>query len=70
ERALGKSFVEIFDEIFMFRDLEPKEKVSVVQGMLKKWNKTMEETAIMEAIETSPTLEAATKKLKQKIVKA
>lgn len=70
ERALGKSFVEIFDEIFMFCDLEPKEKVSVVQGMLKKWNKTMEETAIMEAIETSPTLEAATKKLKQKIVKA
>ena len=69
EQQLGTAFVEIFDEIFLFQDLELKEKVSVVQGILKKWNKTLEETAIMEAVETSHTLEEAQRKLKHCIVK-
>ena len=39
-------------------------------NILKKWEKTMEETAILEAIESSSTLDEAAKKLKKKIVKA
>lgn len=70
EQQLGKPFMEIFDEIFLFQELELKEKVSVMQGILKKWNKTLEETAIMEAVETSHTLEEAQRKLKHRIVKA
>ena len=41
-----------------------------MKNILKKWKKTMEETAILEAIESSSTLDEAAKKLKKKIVKA
>lgn len=69
-KMLGESFLSVFDEIFIFHDLNRQDKVHIVKNMLKKWNKTMEETAILEAIETTATLEEATKKLKKKIVKA
>lgn len=69
EMILGKEFMEMFDEVFVFKDLEIDEKVSVVREMLKKWNKTMEETAIMEIVETSSSLQEATRKLRRKIVK-
>lgn len=68
EQMLGSSFLSIFDEIFVFHDLNQQDKVDIVKNMLKKWNKTMEETAILEAVETSATLEEVTKKLKKKIV--
>lgn len=70
EMALGKDFMELFDEVFLFQDLDITEKVSVVREMLRRWNKTMEETAIMEAVETSSTLEEAARKLRRKIVSA
>ena len=60
----------MFDEVFVFHDLEQKDKVTVMKNILKKWEKTMEETAILEAIESSSTLDEAAKKLKKKIVKA
>lgn len=69
-KALGESFLSVFDEIFIFHDLNRQDKMHIVKNMLKKWNKTMEETAILDAIETTSTLEEATKKLKKKIVKA
>lgn len=69
-KLLGESFMNVFDEVFIFQDLNRQDKVNVVKNMLKKWNKTMEETAILEAIETSKTLEEVTKKLKKRIVKA
>ena len=70
KRSLGASFTALFDEVFVFHDLEPKDKVTVMKNILKKWEKTMEETAILEAIESSSTLDEAAKKLKKKIVKA
>lgn len=68
--SLGASFTALFDEVFVFHDLEQKDKVTVMKNILKKWEKTMEETAILEAIESSSTLDEAAKKLKKKIVKA
>ncbi|MEG2507255.1 MAG: AAA family ATPase [Longicatena sp.] len=68
-KILGKEFMNIFDEVFIFKDLDAQEKINVVKETLKKWNKTMEESAILEAIESTTTLEEATKKLKRKIVK-
>ena len=70
KRSLGASFTALFDEVFVFHDLEQKDKVTVMKNILKKWEKTMEETAILEAIESSSTLDEAAKKLKNKIVKA
>ena len=70
KRSLGASFTALFDEVFVFHDLEQKDKVTVMKNILKKWKKTMEETAILEAIESSSTLDEAAKKLKKKIVKA
>ena len=70
KRSLGTSFTALFDEVFVFHDLEQKDKVTVMKNILKKWEKTMEETAILEAIESSSTLDEAAKKLKKKIVKA
>lgn len=70
KRSLGASFTALFDEVFVFHDLEQKDKVTVMKNILKKWEKTMEETAILEAIESSSTLDEAAKKLKEKIVKA
>lgn len=69
KHSLGASFTALFDEVFVFHDLEQKDKVTVMKNMLKKWEKTMEETAILEAIESSSTLDEAAKKLKKKIVK-
>lgn len=69
KRSLGASFTALFDEVFVFHDLEQKDKVTVMKNILKKWKKTMEETAILEAIESSSTLDEAAKKLKKKIVK-
>ena len=70
KRSLGAYFTALFDEVFVFHDLEQKDKVTVMKNILKKWEKTMEETAILEAIESSSTLDEAAKKLKKKIVKA
>ena len=70
KRSLGASFTALFDEVFVFHDLEQKDKVTVMKNILKKWEKTMEETAILEAIESSSTLDEAAKKLKKKIVKS
>lgn len=70
KRSLGASFTALFDEVFVFHDLEQKDKVTVMKNILKKWEKTMEETAILGAIESSSTLDEAAKKLKKKIVKA
>ena len=70
KRSLGASFTALFDEVFVFHDLEQKDKVTVMKNILKKSKKTMEETAILEAIESSSTLDEAAKKLKKKIVKA
>lgn len=70
KRSLGASFTALFDDVFVFHDLEQKDKVTVMKNILKKWEKTMEETAILEAIESSSTLDEAAKKLKKKIVKA
>ena len=70
KRSLGASFTALFDEVFVFHDLEQKDKVTVMKNILKKWEKTMEETAILEAIESSSTLDEAAKKLKKKIVQA
>ena len=69
KHSLGASFTALFDEVFVFHDLEQKDKVTVMKNMLKKWEKTMEETAILEVIESSSTLDEAAKKLKKKIVK-
>lgn len=66
KRSLGASFTALFDEVFVFHDLEQKDKVTVMKNILKKWKKTMEETAILEAIESSSTLDEAAKKLKKK----
>lgn len=66
KRSLGASFTALFDEVFVFHDLEQKDKVTVMKNILKKWEKTMEETAILEAIESSSTLDEAAKKLKKK----
>ena len=68
KRSLGASFTALFDEVFVFHDLEQKDKVTVMKNILKKWEKTMEETAILEAIESSSTLDEAAKKLKKKNV--
>lgn len=70
KQILGESFVDLFDEVFLFHDLNQTDKVTIMKNMLKKWEKTMEETAILEAITSSSTLDEAAKKLKQKIVKA
>ena len=59
KRSLGASFTALFDEVFVFHDLEQKDKVTVMKNILKKWKKTMEETAILEAIESSSTLDEA-----------
>lgn len=69
-QQLGTSFLQIFDEIFTFQDLTLNHKVDIVKHMLKKWNKTMAETAILDAIEQTTTLEEVTKVIKKKIVKA
>lgn len=69
KHMLGESFASLFDEVFIFHDLNQEDKVTVMKNMLKKWEKTMEETAILEAIESSATLDEAAKKLKKKIVR-
>lgn len=70
EQAVGKDFIEIFDEIFLFHDLQLQDKVSIVKTMIQKWDKTVEEATLLAVIVSSSSLEEATRKLKRTIVKA
>ena len=70
ETMLGKRFLSIFDEVFLFADLNKNQRMEVVKGLLKKWNKTLDEHAIMEVAESSTSLNDVTRNIKKKIVKA
>ena len=39
KRSLGASFTALFDEVFVFHDLEQKDKVTVMKNILKKMGK-------------------------------
>lgn len=70
KQQLPHDFVSIFDEVFYFQDLNTMDKVVVMKKLLQKWQLSMEETAIMEAVESSQNLFEAARKLKKKIVQA
>lgn len=70
QTMLGDNFLSVFDEIFLFEDLDPNERMKVVKELLKKWNKSLDEHAIMEVALSSPSLKEVTKNMKKKIVKA
>lgn len=70
QQVLGKSFLSIFDEIFLFEDLNTAQRMEVVKGLLKKWNQSLDEHAIMEVAESSKSLKDVTRNIKKKIVKA
>lgn len=70
QTQLGKGFLAIFDEIFLFDDLDKCQRAEVVKELLKKWNKSLDEHAILEIAESSSSLKEVTKNMKKKIVKA
>lgn len=70
EAILGKSFLTMFDEVFLFHDLDTCQRIEVVKELLKKWNKSLDEHAIMEIVESTSSLKEVTKQIKKKIVKA
>lgn len=67
-KELDKDFLNLFDEVFMFQDLTIIDRQKALKTLLKDWKYTMEETAILEVVETSSTIKEAYKKLKGKIV--
>lgn len=70
EQQLGKSFLSVLDEIFLFEDLNKTQRIEVVKHLLKKWNQSLDEHAIMEVAESSASLKDVTRNIKKKIVKA
>lgn len=67
-KMLGEDMLDVFDEVFIFEDLNKEHKHAVVKAMLSLWHKEVDEDSIQEAIESSSTLEEAAKILKRKIV--
>lgn len=70
ETMLGKEFLSMVDEVFMFEDLNKNERILVVKELLKKWNKSLDEHAILELVETNCSLKEVGRHLRKKIVKA
>ncbi|MBS6374443.1 MAG: ATP-dependent Clp protease ATP-binding subunit [Erysipelotrichaceae bacterium] len=68
KKALGEEFMEVFDEVYDFKDLQDEDKYSIMKKMLHVWHKEVDEAAITAVIQTSATLDEAARKLRSHIV--
>lgn len=68
KKTLGEDFMEVFDEVYDFKDLQDEDKYSIMKKMLHVWHKEVDEAAITSVIQTSATLDEAARKLRSHIV--
>lgn len=68
KKELGEDFMEVFDEVYDFKDLQDEDKYSIMKKMLHVWHKEVDEAAITSVIRTSATLDEAARKLRSHIV--
>jgi len=64
EKQLGKEFLDIFDDIFLFDSLKETEKLSILRHETKNWRNTPDEITMIDALKESDTVEHALKKLR------
>lgn len=64
EKLLGKEFIEVFDEIFIFEALSDQEKMNVLKQKTSIWRQVPLENEIQEALQDATSLDEAFKKLR------
>lgn len=64
EKLLGKEFIEVFDEIFVFEALSDQEKMNVLKQKTSIWRQVPLENEIQEALHDATSLDEAFKKLR------
>lgn len=64
EKLLGKEFIEVFDEIFIFEALSDQEKMNVLKQKTSIWRQVPLENEIQEALHDATSLDEAFKKLR------
>lgn len=64
EKLLGKEFIEVFDEIFVFEALSDQEKMNVLKQKTSIWRQVPLENEIQEALQDATSLDEAFKKLR------
>lgn len=64
EKLLGKEFIEVFDEIFVFEALSDLEKMNVLKQKTSIWRQVPLENEIQEALQDATSLDEAFKKLR------
>lgn len=64
EKQLGKEFVELFDEVFVFEELSDAQKMSVLKQKTSIWRHVPLENEIQEALQDASSLDDAFKKLR------
>lgn len=63
---LDKEIMKYVDETFYFRELSEKDKICIIRKLLKDEDEMIDETSIIEAIQSTSSLRFATNKLKIK----
>lgn len=64
EKQLGKEFMELFDEVFVFEELSDAQKMSVLKQKTSIWRHVPLENEIQEALQDASSLDDAFKKLR------
>ncbi|MEF9961894.1 MAG: AAA family ATPase [Erysipelotrichaceae bacterium] len=67
-KELGQDMMNVFDEVFIFNELKMEHKQLVMKQILNTWHQEVDDEEIGKAINSSTSLQEATKKLKYKIV--
>lgn len=68
KKLLGESFLEVFDEIFVFQSLSEQEKETILKRQTMNWRSCPNDTVIHHALEKTGSLEDALKQLRLKIM--
>lgn len=63
-KALGKEFMEVVDQIFVFHTLDESEKLHVLQQQTRTWRSVPPEQELKEALHNGASIEDALKKLR------
>ena len=68
EKQLGKEFMEIFDDIFLFESLKESDKLSVLRRETQNWRHAPDELTLINACRQSDTVEHALKQLRSGVM--
>lgn len=64
EKQLGREFMEIFDQVFIFASLDEAEKLAVLKQQTRNWRHIPLDTELQEALSDRASVEDALKKLR------